>query len=96
MFSEISRNWRGRPFIDIEHVLGYINSTRNKSLTVQAWFDTRRYETNAEKKVRGEKVMTRAQLNKIAGNRINHEYPEGEMYKWNYVVRPSYLLHHGA
>lgn len=91
MFSEISRNWRGRPFIDIEHVLGYINSTRNKSLAVQGWFDTRRYETNTEKKARGEQVMTRAQLDRIAGDRITHEYPEGEMYKWNYVVRPSSL-----
>ena len=89
LFSEISRNWSGKPFIDIEHVLGYVNSTRNKSLTVQGWFDTRRYETNAEKKARGEKPMTRGQLDKKFGDRITHEYPDGEMYKWNYTVRPS-------
>ena len=35
------------------------------------------------------KVLTRAELDKLAGDRITHEFPDGEMYKLNYVVRPS-------
>ena len=89
LFSALSNNWKGKPFIDIEHVLGYVNSTRNRSLTVRGWFDSKRYYTNAEKKKLGMKVLNRSELNKLAGDRITHEFPEGDMYKWNYVVRPS-------
>ena len=89
LFAALSNNWRGKPFIDIGRVLGYVNSTRNKSLTVRGWFDSKRYYTNAEKKKLGMKVLNRSELDKLAGDRITHEFPEGDMYKWNYVVRPS-------
>ncbi len=89
LFSALSNNWKGKPFIDIEHVLSYVNSTRNRSLTVQGWFDTKRYLTNKEKKDAGLPVTTRAELEKKADGRIIHEYPKGEMYKLNYTVWPS-------
>ncbi len=89
LFSAISNNWKGKPFIDIEHVLSYVNSTRNRSLTVQGWFDTKRYLTNKEKKDAGLQVTTRAELEKMADGRIIHEFPQGEMYKLNYMILPS-------
>ena len=75
--------------LDIEHVCRYTNeTTTRKGLKVTCWFDSKRYVTNTEKKMMGEKVLTRAQLNKKAKGRITHPFAsDTDMYKWNYTVK---------
>lgn len=76
LFSEVSKNWAGRPLESYETVLNYIGSTRTASgLRVEAFLDTREYP-------KGETVSDRrmAQL-----NLTRHE----TLPKWNYTLAPT-------
>jgi len=76
LFSEISKNWAGRPLDSFETALKYIRTTKTTTgLTVKAHFVRKKYE-------RGEKVTDR----KMKGLSLTkHEtFPE-----WNYTLSPS-------
>lgn len=76
LFSEISKNWAGRPLDSYETILNYIRTTRTETgLEVQAHLVAKEYPT-------GEKVSNErmAQLN-IFG----HE----TLTKWNYTLAPG-------
>ncbi len=93
LFGPISLHWRGKPFLDIEHVASYISTTslhKDPNNRVTCWFDQTHYMTNAEKKAAGQMVMTRKMLDKKAGDRIYHPFSaETDMYRWNYVIYPT-------
>ena len=93
LWSYCTMHCKGKPFLDIEHVVRLFNETTTKAmhpLKVTCWFDRKKYKTNAEKKADGEPVLTRAQLDKIADGRIYHPFDKStSMYKWNYTVYPS-------
>ncbi|MGV8119089.1 MAG: ISAzo13 family transposase [Candidatus Xenobiia bacterium LiM19] len=77
LFSHISMNWRGRPLISHEVVVGLIGATTTtKGLRVKAELDERRYET--EIKVPDEEFRM------LPIDR--HEF-RGE---WNYTITPSF------
>jgi hypothetical protein len=75
MFSEISKNWRGRPLISHEVMVDLIASTRTeKGLQIRAALDERDYPT-------GKKVSD-AEMRRLALERADFH---GE---WNYTLRP--------
>lgn len=74
LFCYITRNWEGKPLIDIETVVNYISSTTTKTgLKVLCSVDPRIYETG--KKVSDETMAS-----------IDLE-PVGEFGKWNYKIK---------
>jgi len=76
LFSHISMNWRGRPLISHEVVVGLIAATTTtKGLKVRAELDERHYEK--EIKVSDEEMK--------ALPIVRHEF-RGE---WNYTITPS-------
>ena len=91
LWSPVSIHWRGKPFLDIEHVIRYVSETRtgkNKT-NVKCWFDTQKYMTNTQKKACGIPVLTRKELDEKADGRISYPFPEGtDMHRWNYVITP--------
>ena len=93
LWSEVSIHWKGKPLLDIEHVMRYISETTTGGSTlnhVTCWFDNRHYKTNQEKKECGEDVLTREELDEKAKGRISYLFEEGtDMHKWNYVISPT-------
>jgi hypothetical protein len=77
LFSEISKNWKGKPLISYETVLKHIRTTKTTSggLEVKAHFVRKKYET-------GERVSDKKmkQLN-IGKSEI--------LPQWNYILTPS-------
>lgn len=76
LFSEISKNWAGRPLDSFETALKYIRTTKTATgLTVKAHFVRKKYE-------KGEKV-TDKQMKDLS-------LKKDEMFpKWNYTLSPS-------
>jgi hypothetical protein len=76
LFSQISRNWEGKPLRTLSLMLGYIRgTTTTKGLRVKACLDEGIYR-------KGQKV-TRQDIDKL--NIMNHEVcPD-----WNYTISPS-------
>ncbi len=76
LFSEISKNWAGRPLITYETAFKYIRSTKTSiGLKVKAWIDKTSYE-------KGIKISDE-ELNMIKMAKHN-VLPE-----WNYTIYPS-------
>jgi hypothetical protein len=76
LFSEISKNWAGRPLDSYETVLKYIRTTKTSSgLKVKAHFVRKKYET-------GEKVSN-IEMSKISVK--NHK----SLPDWNYTLTPA-------
>ena len=75
LFCYISKNWQGKPLIDIETVISLISSTTTKKgLKVTCKVDTNKYEL--QRKVSEEEM-----------NSINMQ--ECDQYGWwNYIIRP--------
>ena len=75
MFSEISKNWAGRPLDSLETMLNYIQTTTTVGgLEVRAYLDTRTYA----KGVRiSDADMTALALKK-----------RSQLEKWNYTISP--------
>ena len=70
LFSEISKNWAGRPLDSYDTILNYIRTTQTKTgLSVKAYSDTKRYPTKVKisdqqmKQIRLEKHDTLPHLN---------------------------------
>lgn len=79
MFSQISKNWRGRPLESLEVIINLISSTTTKNgLTIKCGLDEKIYQT-------GIKISDRelADINLV---------PNDFLEKWNYTIFPSTLL----
>ncbi len=75
MFSQITKNWRGRPLESLEVIVELIANTRTETgLTIRAALDEGRYETG--------KVVTDAELAAVS---LEPECFHGE---WNYTIHP--------
>ena len=76
LFSEISKNWSGRPLDSYETALKYIRTTKTSTgLKVTAHFVRNKYP-------KGEKVSNR-EMRSLSIQR--HE----ELPDWNYTLKPS-------
>ena len=75
LFSEISKNWKGRPLDSYDSCLNYICTTRTSTgLRVRAYLDTRDYE-------KGIQISD----DEMAQLRLNRHEP---LPQWNYTLRP--------
>lgn len=75
LFSQISRNWSGRPLDSYETILNYIRTTTTETgLRVKAYLDTRIYEKSAK--------ISKAEMDCV---RI---HPHKTLPDWNYTIRP--------
>jgi len=76
LFSEISKNWSGKPLTRYETVLKYIRTTKTSSgLNIKAHYVRKKYKT-------GERVSNKEM------KQINIE-KESALPKWNYTLAPS-------
>lgn len=77
LYSEITKNWAGRPLDSYETILNYIESTTTKTgLKVRAYFDQEEYEKGI--KIPDEKIKALHLLrNEVLG-------------KWNYTIKPRH------
>lgn len=76
LFSEVSKNWAGRPLVSYETTLKYIRSTKTSTgLKVKAWMDKTPYEKGI--KISDEEL----EIIKITKHNV---LPE-----WNYTIYPS-------
>lgn len=74
LFCYISRNWEGKPLLDIQTVVNYISNTMTKTgLKVDCHIDKREY-------VKGIKVSDETMKNIVLE-------PVGEFGNWNYIIR---------
>ena len=76
LFSEISRNWSGRPLKSLDHILNYIATTSTRTgLQVTSQLNTKQY-----------KIGTRISDEQMATINIT---PNLHIPKWNYTISPS-------
>ena len=76
LFCYITKNWQGKPLVDIETVVNLISSTTTKKgLKVRCVVDTNKYEL--KQKITDEQAES-----------INLEECD-QFGKWNYIIRPS-------
>ena len=77
LFSQITKNWRGKPLESIEVIVSLIGSTStSKGLTVKAVLDSNEYESGIK--------VTDEELSKI--NLIRHAFHGND---WNYTITPK-------
>jgi len=77
MFCYISKNWQGKPLIDIETIISLIsNTTTEKGLTITCRLDENVYETGH--KITDEEL---AQIN---------IFPSDTLGIWNYIIKPNF------
>ncbi len=75
LFSEITKNWAGRPLDSLETMLNYIQTTRtNAGLEVRSYADTRTY-------AKGVKISN-ADMKALALEKGS------QLENWNYTIRP--------
>lgn len=76
LFSQISKNWAGRPLDSFETVKNYIGTTATKTgLAVKAYIDSKEYATGiriTDEQMRQLKIKT-----------------HGTLPKWNYTITPA-------
>ncbi len=76
LFSEISRNWSGRPLKSLDHILNYITTTSTRTgLQVTSQPNTKQYKTGI--RISDEQMAT-----------VNIT-PNLHIPKWNYTISPS-------
>lgn len=76
LFSEISKNWAGRPLDSYETLLNYIRSTKTSTgLRVKATLDSRRYRTGTK--------VTKADMAAVCIK------PHRTLSAWNYTLSPA-------
>jgi len=77
LFSQITKNWRGKPLESIEVIVSLIGSTStSKGLTVKATLDSSEYESGIK--------VTNKELSNI--NIIRHAFHGND---WNYTIKPE-------
>ena len=75
LFSEISKNWAGRPLDSLDTMLNYIRTTKTHSgLEVRAYQDPRAYPTGVK--------ISDDDMKALALDNSN------DLGKWNYTIRP--------
>ena len=75
LFSEISKNWAGRPLDSLETMHNYLHSTRTAAgLEVRSYQDRRKYMIGAK--------FSDADMNALALDKGS------KLEKWNYTIRP--------
>ncbi len=75
LFSEISKNWAGRPLHSLETILNYIQTTTTAGgLEVRSYADTRQYATGVK--------ISDADMKTLALEK------RSELEKWNYTISP--------
>ncbi len=75
MFSEITKNWRGRPLESLEVIVELIAHTHTEGgLTIRAAIDERPYQTGIK--------ITAAELGEVQLE------PAAFRGEWNYTIRP--------
>jgi hypothetical protein len=80
LFSQISKNWEGKPLKSLSLMLGYIRGTTTTTgLTVKAYLDEGIYRKGQE--------VTREQLQKLNAR------PHSVCSNWNYTIRPRRHVH---
>ena len=76
LFSQITKNWAGRPLDSYETILNYINNTRTETgLKVRAYFDNNIY-------CKGVKISDKS----IKALNITNDK---NLKKWNYTIKPQ-------
>lgn len=76
LFSEISKNWAGRPLSSLETIKNYISTTTTATgLSVKAYIDSTQYATGTK--------ITDEQMRQI------NIQAEGPLSKWNYTIAPA-------
>jgi len=76
MFSFISMNWKAKPLINYETIIGLINGTKTKKgLTIKAKLDKRKY-------MKGKKISD------VEMAKLNIKY-DNIHPKWNYTISPQ-------
>ena len=76
LFSEISKNWAGRPLENLDTIKNYISTTATTTgLSVKAYIDSKDY-------AKGIKITDR-QMTRL-NIQLHHILP-----KWNYTILPS-------
>jgi len=76
LFSELSKNWAGRPLVSHETILKYARTTTTRTgLRVRARLVKRRYEKGIK--------ITDAAMQELAIKR------DDALPKWNYKIRPN-------
>ena len=76
LFSQISRNWAGRPLDSFDTVKNYISTTTTKTgLSVKAYIDSKEYPKG-----------TRISDEEMQGLNIQ---TDGPLPKWNYTIAPA-------
>ena len=76
MFCYITKNWQGKPLIDIQTVIYLIGSTTTQTgLKIKCMLDTKKYPT-------GRKVSD-SELERV------NIFPCETLGKWNYIIKPN-------
>lgn len=76
LFSEISKNWAGRPLDSFETLKNYISTTATKTgLSVKAYIDSKEYDKGTR--------ITDEQMRQI------NIQADGPLPKWNYTIAPA-------
>jgi hypothetical protein len=76
LFSEVSKNWAGRPLDSLETILKYARTTTTRTgLRVRARLVQRRYEKGIK--------ITDAEMGKLA------IIKDADLPKWNYTIKPN-------
>ena len=74
LFCYITKNWSGKPLIDINTIVNLISSTTtNKGLTVKCVVDTNTYSTGLKA---DDEIMAKINIEKVGPNE-----------SWNYIIR---------
>ncbi len=75
LFSEISKNWAGVPLVDLETILGYIDSTTTSAgLSVTAHLVEKQYEKGVR--------ISESEMESL------NITADTEIPRWNYTIRP--------
>lgn len=75
VFSEISKNWRGHPLVDLDTMKHFIESTTTKTgLKIECFLDSTEYETG--------RTLSSKELKKLMNEHVNIFDSNG----WNYMI----------
>ena len=78
LFSEISKNWAGRPLDSLQTMLNYIQTTTTAGgLNIRAYLDTREYAKGVR--------ISDADMNALALKK------RSELERWNYAISPRLI-----
>ena len=75
VFSEISKNWRGHPLLDLDTMKHFIESTTTKTgLKIECFLDSTEYETG--------RTLTKKEFKKLMSEHVSMFDSNG----WNYMI----------